>query len=245
MASASALKTAKKELRSLMKRRLSGIPNSTVSSQSAALFSSIRAFKSYQEAKRIGIYLSMPTGEIQTDAIVRDALGSGKQVFVPYLYKAHSPDPTTPKSVMDMVDLQSLSDYDSLERDSWGIPKIATDTVPERERILTKGTQPLDLILMPGVAFELDPLHGSVKRLGHGKGFYDYFLYRYREIYSSLAQESPAISGTDVLLYGLALEEQHLTAETGLSVPVGAHDSPLHGLLLGDGTILDRPSPDR
>ena len=187
----------------------------------------------------------MPTGEIQTDAIVRDALGSGKQVFVPYLHKAQSPDPTTPKSVMDMVDLRSLSDYDSLERDSWGIPTIGTDTVHEREHILTTGSRPLDVILMPGVAFESDSFHGSVKRLGHGKGFYDYFLFRYRNIHSSPAQESPAIPGTDVLLYGLALEEQYLKSETGLSVPVGAYDSSLHGLLLGDGTILDRPGADR
>jgi 5-formyltetrahydrofolate cyclo-ligase len=208
----------------------------------SALFTCIRHFKPYQDAKRIGIYLSMPTGEIQTDAIVRDALNSGKQVFVPYLHKPQSPDPTTPKSVMDMVDLRSLSDYDSLERDNWGIPTISADTVHEREHILTKGTRPLDMILMPGVAFEFDPRHGTVKRLGHGKGFYDYFLYRYPEIHSSV---SSTIVGTNVLLYGLALEEQYLTAEMDLSVPVGEYDSPLHGLLLGDGTIVDRPSTDR
>ena len=208
----------------------------------SALFTCIRDFKPYQDAKRIGIYLSMPTGEIQTDAIVRDALSSGKQVFVPYLHKSQSPDRTTPKSVMDMVDLRSLSDYDSLERDNWGIPTISADTVHEREHILTKGTRPLDMILMPGVAFEFDPWHGSVKRLGHGKGFYDYFLYRYPEIHSSV---SSTIAGTNVLLYGLALEEQYLTAEMDLSVPVGEYDSPLHGLLLGDGTIVDRPSTDR
>jgi 5-formyltetrahydrofolate cyclo-ligase len=186
----------------------------------------------------------MPTGEIQTDAIVRDALGSGKQVFVPYLHKVPNPAPATPKSVMDMVELQSLSDYDSLERDSWGIPTIGIDTVDERERILTKGIRPLDMILMPGVAFEIDPENGSLKRLGHGKGFYDYFLHRYRELHGSQAQES-ALPGSDALLYGLALEEQYLRAETGALVPVGAHDSPIDCLLLGDGTILDGPSANR
>lgn len=186
----------------------------------------------------------MPGGEIQTDAIVRHALGSGKQVFVPYLHKVPNPSPATPKSVMDMVDLRSLSDYDSLKRDAWGIPTIGTDTVDEREHILTKGVRPLDMILMPGVAFEIDSEDGSLKRLGHGKGFYDYFLHRYREIHKSQAQES-ALPGTDVLLYGLALEEQYLRAETGASVPVGVNDSPLHCLLLGDGTILEGSSANR
>lgn len=179
----------------------------------------------------------MPTSEIQTDAIVRHALGAGKQVFVPYLHKAQSPAPGMPKSVMDMVDLRSLSDYDSLKRDSWGIPTIGAETVDEREHILTKEARPLDMILMPGVAFETDPSSGFLRRLGHGKGFYDYFLHRYREIHGSQVQQSPLIPGTDVLLYGLALEEQCLKSETGPSVPVGEYDSLLHGLVAGDGTI--------
>lgn len=184
----------------------------------------------------------MPTGEVQTDVIVRHALGSGKQVFVPYLHKVQNPAPAMPKTVMDMVDLRSLSDYDSLESDSWGIPTIGADTIDEREHILTKGTRPLDMILMPGVAFQTDPDSGFIRRLGHGKGFYDYFLYRYREIHGSQAKGDPKDPGTDVLLYALALEEQYLKAETGLSVPVGELDNSIHGLFLGDGTTVDGPS---
>jgi len=245
MATPAALKAAKKELRALMRKRLSQIPSTSISSQSANVFKTIQQFKPYQEAKRIGIYLSMPNGEIQTDAIVRHALGSGKQVFVPYVHKVQNPAPATPKSVMDMVDLRSLSDYDSLQRDIWGIPTLGPDTVDERENILTAGSRPLDLILMPGMAFQIDPENGSLKRLGHGKGYYDYFLYRYRGIHGSQAQGPRMVAGYDVLLYGLALEEQYLKAERGLSVPVGEHDSPLHGLLLGDGTILDVASVKR
>lgn len=180
----------------------------------------------------------MPSGEIQTEAIVRHALGSGKQVFVPYIYKAQNPAPNTPKSVMDMVDIRSIAEYDLLERDSWGIPTIKSESVNEREHLLTGGVAPLDMILMPGVAFDKDPTSGAVRRLGHGKGFYDYFLYRYRGIHGAHAGDSNAPE-TDVLLYGLSLLEQYLQPGTGASVPVGAHDSPLHGLLLGDGRILD------
>jgi 5-formyltetrahydrofolate cyclo-ligase len=137
---------------------------------------------------------------------------------------------------MDMVDLRSLSDYESLERDSWGIPTIPAATVGDREHILenpTGATGSLDMILMPGVAFDLDPKTSFVRRLGHGKGFYDYFLHRYMQdrgsLYSNKLSSSP---GTDILLYGLALKEQLLKSETG---------SWVHGLVVGDGNILEGP----
>ena len=240
-----------------MKKRLSDISPESINSQSrllsqnlshytnylvgSAAFKVITSFKPYQEAKRVGIYLSMPTSEMQTDAIVRHALQSGKRVFVPYLHKSQNPTPDTPKSVMDMVNLHSLSDYESLKRDSWGIPTISADTVDQREHVLERGNEALDMILMPGVAFDIDPESGYVRRLGHGKGFYDYFLHRYMESKGSHGT-APAESPTrDVLLYGLALEEQYLKPGTGSSVPVGEYDSLLHGLVVGDGKLLEGP----
>ncbi|KAE8450517.1 hypothetical protein EG329_006248 [Mollisiaceae sp. DMI_Dod_QoI] len=239
MASAAVLKAAKKELRMSMKQKLSSITAKSIDAQSAAIFKNITSSKLYREARRIGIYLSMPTGEVQTDAIVRHALKSGKQVFVPYLHKAQYPPPDTPRSVMDMVDLRSLLDYESLERDSWGIPTINVKTVDQRERILedAKEKEALDLILMPGVAFQRDESTGFVKRLGHGKGFYDYFLHRYRESRGSRVEEPSKNPGTDVLLYGLALEEQLLGVTEEL--PIGKHDSLLHGLVIGDGRLVE------
>lgn len=261
MASLAALKAAKKELRTLMKQKLSNISAESMNTQSRAhlsqhlnnvaklnpgnaILKSVTNFKPYQEARRIGVYLSMPTGEVQTDAIVRHALETGKKVFVPYLYKSKSPSPDTPRSVMDMVNLHSLPDHDSLKRDNWGIPTIAADSVDQREHILensTKESQGLDMILMPGVAFDIDPKTSFVRRLGHGKGFYDYFLHRYRESHGSQVEDPSTSPGTDVLLYGLALEEQFLKSNTSPSVPVGEHDSLLHGLVVGDGELLEGP----
>lgn len=184
----------------------------------------------------------MPSGEVQTDAIVQHALGNGKQVFVPYLYKNPDPSPDMPKSVMEMVELLSLTDYKSLKRDSWGIPTIGEDTVEVREHILEgaeKG-KGLDIILMPGVAFEIDTKTGFVRRLGHGKGFYDFFLHRYLENRST-ERDGSQTPGEDVLLYGLALEEQFARAETVQSVPMGQHDHLLHGLLVGNGQVVEGP----
>ena len=132
----------------------------------------------------------MPKAETSTEPIVRDAFEHKKQVFVPYLYKIQSKDEEKPGSIMDMVALHSISDWEALTRDSWGIPTVAKNSIAERQRVLGDNEPhenesqdkvehssiigKLDMIVMPGVAFDR-----GLARLGHGKGFYDYFLQRY------------------------------------------------------------------
>jgi 5-formyltetrahydrofolate cyclo-ligase len=175
----------------------------------------------------------MPATEIQTDAIVRHALGAGKHVYVPYLHKASDPEPGTPARVMDMVHLRSIEDYEGLKRDAWGIPSIDPSTVHERRRILGgpdthhSDQSTLDLMLLPGVAFDVDVDSGVVGRLGHGKGFYDFFLNRYM-----------AKAKQPLQLYGLALTEQILPESSEYRIPIGPYDRRLHGLILGDGNIV-------
>jgi 5-formyltetrahydrofolate cyclo-ligase len=137
----------------------------------------------YMAAQRISVYLSMPGGEISTSNIVRHALGQGKKVFIPYTYNLSNPKQGQPRSIMDMVELQSITDFESLEPDKWGIPTPSDESVSSRANCfggtgITNGVtsnvaEGLDLIVMPGMAF--DTKYG---RLGHGKGFYDYFLTR-------------------------------------------------------------------
>jgi 5-formyltetrahydrofolate cyclo-ligase len=184
----------------------------------------------------------MPTSEVQTDPIVRHALQSGKQVFVPYLHKndggvkGSADGEHAPKRIMDMVALRDVADYEGLERDSWGIPTVGDGAVG-RVRVLGDGVDGedrvgLDLVLMPGVLFEMQR-DGKVRRLGHGKGFYDFFLYRYQKAYGSV---SAVESWSKLQLYGLALEEQFLLEGGEDMVPVGDHDHLLDGVVLGVAT---------
>ncbi|KAL6884102.1 5-formyltetrahydrofolate cyclo-ligase [Trichoderma longibrachiatum] len=235
---------AKQQLRRLLKQRLSQVSQESILAQSNTIFETLKSFKPYQDARRISIYLSMPAAEVQTDAIVRHALAAGKQVFVPYLHRSSLDEPGTPARVMDMVQLRDVRDYDGLERDSWGIPSIDPATVHTRRRILGGGgggpdgqQATLDLILMPGVAFDTDE-RGCVRRLGHGKGFYDFFLNRY------LATKPHDEAGGEHVLrfYGLALKEQLLDPMADEPVPMGQFDRKLHGLILGNGEI--KLSPD-
>ncbi|KAI8954468.1 5-formyltetrahydrofolate cyclo-ligase [Xylaria longipes] len=243
------LHAAKTHLRSLMKQRLSILSPDAVTSQSNAAFEALSGFKPYKEAKTVGVYLSMPGCEIQTDPIVRHALSSGKQVFVPYLHKSGLPPGEGPVRLMDMVSLKGARDYESLQRDKWGIPSVDSATVHERQRSIGEldgqrsADAPLDLILLPGVAFDLDPETGVVRRLGHGKGFYDYFLHRYA--LATKSEKTSSKDGPSVLLYALALREQLLSSTSGEAVPVGPHDQPLDGLILGDGQIKQSPSNNR
>lgn len=184
----------------------------------------------------------MPGGEVQTDPIVRHALGSGKQVFVPYLHKSGLPRGEGPARLMDMVGLKGIEDYESLQRDKWGIPSVDAATVHERQRSVGEldGDRSedisLDMILLPGVAFDIDPRSGGIRRLGHGKGFYDYFLHRYALI--APTEKTPDHRPT-VLLYALALKEQMLSPNSGEAVPVGTHDQPIDGVFLGDGKLIE------
>ncbi|KFA61946.1 hypothetical protein S40285_02835 [Stachybotrys chlorohalonatus IBT 40285] len=217
----SSLTAAKQQLRTMMKLRLSIVSQESVAAQSSQVFETLKEFKPYREARRISIYLSMPSAEIQTDSVVRHALASGKQVFVPYLHKSPVDVPGTPSRVMDMVRLSNLQDYESLKPDRWGIPSIDPATVHQRQRILGSSdasqSDPatLDMILMPGVAFDLDEA-GFVRRLGHGKGFYDYFINRYS---STTASQNGSTEGP--LLCALALKEQFLPADADEQVPTG------------------------
>ncbi|TQS33351.1 hypothetical protein Golomagni_06309, partial [Golovinomyces magnicellulatus] len=133
---ASPVAAAKKQLRSLVKQRLSTLSQDAVQAQSRCIFDTLKNHPSYKNANRISIYLSMPAAEVQTDAIVRDALSAGKQVFVPYLYKSTLDIPDTPSRIMDMVQLKNIHDYETLAKDKWNIPSIDSETVASRERIL-------------------------------------------------------------------------------------------------------------
>ncbi|KAI4287321.1 MAG: hypothetical protein L6R35_003416 [Caloplaca aegaea] len=216
------LRAAKKDLRRLIRQKLSQ--------------GTLLSLPEYHAAKRIGIYLSMPKGELATGPIVTEALRQGKEVYVPYIHKAAATPSEASTSVMDMVSLHTKEDFEGLEADPWGIPTPSEPSIAGRKRCLGKrafdpqtledvreGMQHLDIIVMPGMAFDR-----RLARLGHGKGYYDSFLSRY---------EQGLGASTDSEI-GLALEEQ--VPPEGTEVPEGPYDWRLDALVIGDQPILRR-----
>ncbi|KAH0608603.1 uncharacterized protein H6S33_001737 [Morchella sextelata] len=134
---------------------------------------------------------------------------------------------SSPPNLMDMLSLFSQADYESLEPDSWGIPTIPEHSVPGRSNCLDH--EGLDLIVMPGVAFD-----EGFRRLGHGKGYYDYFLARYKQLVDSKGAEGKMRMP---ILVALALKEQIF--EDG-AVPVDLSDWPMDIIITGEGRLLRR-----
>ena len=199
------LSVAKRELRRKVREILTTLSHENVVDQSnfypqsivikladpavaRSAMSTLLSMPEYEAARKIGIYLSMPAAEIETKTVVHDAFRHGKQVFVPYIHKQPQPKEGQPKSIMDMLELHSTDEYESLSRDSWGIPTLPAESVMLRRNCLG-GRGPLegsvetmsednglDMIVMPGSVFD-----SHMGRVGHGKGYYDFFLQRYKE----------------------------------------------------------------
>ncbi|KAF7198420.1 5-formyltetrahydrofolate cyclo-ligase [Pseudocercospora fuligena] len=226
---------AKKALRSEIKQKLPALSEQDVLAQSRKAQNVILGLPEYRKAKRVGIYLSMPKSEAQTSGLVPDALWTGKEVFVPYIYSVGTEKPKT--KVMDMLRLSGLEDYGQLESDSWGIPTLPKEGLDERQNAMgfkgrsmaedgvqkefdSQSSGGLDLIVVPGVAF--DP---EMNRMGHGAGFYDKFLTRFTE---DGKNKKP-------YLVGLCLAEQILP--TGKLV-MQEWDWKVDAVACGDGTLL-------
>lgn len=181
---------AKKALRKEIKTKLSSLDREGISAQSEKAQNVLLSLGEYKRAKSLSIYLSMPASEAQTDLLVKDALLSGKKVFVPFLYSPsqESSEGGKKRKVMDMLRLDSLDEYENLARDAWGIPSLSAEGVNDRENAMggtgltlagdgttgnEEGLGGLDLVVVPAVAFD-----AQMNRLGHGAGFYDAFLAR-------------------------------------------------------------------
>jgi 5-formyltetrahydrofolate cyclo-ligase len=183
----------KAQLRAKIKGNLAHVSAASIESQSIAAQNVILSMPEYTRAKSVGIYLCMPTSEAQTYALIRDAFKQDKAVFVPYIHAEVKADdmesagqverskPAKKRKVMSMLRLNSLHEYENLKPDSWNIPTLPKSDLETRENAnggkglqgFTTGeaTGGLDLIVMPGVAFD-----HQMNRMGHGAGYYDKFL---------------------------------------------------------------------
>lgn len=133
----------------------------------------------FKQASIIMFYIALK-GEVDTLEMIKEAQKSGKQIVVPVCRKNRT-------AIRPCI----FDDHASLKRGPYGVLE------PAVERIVPASS--LDLVLVPGVAFD-----ARGHRLGRGKGFYDRFL-RGLPLRTSL--------------YGLAFDFQVLS-----SLPSEKHD---------------------
>jgi len=158
----------KQELRHEIRTKLRAMTKEQIKEESQKVWDKLFQLQPYQAAKSIGLFLSMPSGEIDTDPVLLDALQKGKQIYVPQVGRDFE------QYDMDMIRVVVTAEDDnkmfhhSWPRNKWGIP----EPPPSMKLEIAKPGE-LDLIVVPGVAFDY---HGN--RLGQGKGYYDRFIAR-------------------------------------------------------------------
>jgi len=185
----------KKLLRKQLRNLLQAISEKDLISQSNAIYKQVISLKQYQNSKNISIYLNMPKGEVRTENLLKHALNSGKNCYVPYIVN---------NSKMEMVKINSWEDFLSYPKSKWGYPEPSSMS---NSPIALK-TESLDLIIVPGMAFDING-----NRLGHGKGYYDRYIERAKEFSRSHNKKEP-------YCVSLSLNEQILNKE----IPTNQYD---------------------
>ncbi|KAL6112668.1 mthfs [Pungitius sinensis] len=156
-----ALRAAKQALRKDLKRRVAALSAEEKQRQSEVLSRQLLRHPKYLSCEKIAVFLSMDD-EVSTEQIINDLFKWGKRCFIPR-YESSS-------SHMDMLELKTLQDMETLPLTSWNIRQPAQDDNRREEALAAGG---LDLILMPGLGFDR-----FGRRLGRGRGFYDTYLER-------------------------------------------------------------------
>lgn len=148
--------------------------------------------KEFNYAKTVLFYVSY-NGEVNTHEMIKEALNV-KKIVVPI---SNIEDET--------LNLSVLEDFYDLEISSYGILE------PKKECIKKVSINDIDLIIIPGVAFDING-----NRMGHGQGYYDKLLEK-----------------SKVAKIGLCFEFQLLE-----KIPTESHDIPVN-IIVTEERILN------
>ena len=231
-----ALTARKKTTRAEVKAALKALTQEEMASQSAAIAAHLlaqlacfdpdaaRTRSATDRPLRLGLYVHCSRlREVDTSALLAAALALPRaEVYVPVV---DVPDPAAGRRAppsMRFLQIRSLAD---LAPRTMGILE-PTDRTPDgapRPNLETHATDgPLDVLLMPGLAFE-----STGARLGRGGGFYDAFLDRYaRACDENGWPRPPAVA--------LAFDAQVLASG---QVPVGSADRNVDALVTARGGV--------
>lgn len=141
----------KAQLRRELKKTRNALAPEYVQLCSSKIAEYVLSSKIYRQSEKIMGYLSFGK-EISVDKILRQALADGKTVYVPFVLTS------------DKMTAARIFDFESFQLDRYGIRTVA-------EPYESISPAMLDLILVPGVAFDK-----KGNRMGMGAGYYDRYL---------------------------------------------------------------------
>lgn len=225
---------AKKVLRSHMRNVLKGISSQEIQTQSQQISTQLQSIISNSKcststARKIGCFLSMDQGEVDTRYILEWLFHPSEtnkevtsRVFLPRCTTTEETGQIKLRedhSTGQPIDHPHLTFHegDSLEIiKSWKPQGNYQLREPPFE--MPPPLPPLmDIMIVPGVAFNLQ--NGA--RMGWGAGYYDDFFRRYNLVHNSRP-----------LLIGVALKEQIVT-----QIDLEPHDQFMDCIVVGDGSI--------
>ena len=181
--------------RKILKKRLS-LSSEVIRDKSHQAFLNLTETVEYINSQNIMFYVATRS-EVQTEEMIKMSIKMGKNVFVPII-------------LPECINLapSKIFDFDTeLEKGKKGILE------PKKEYYRLFPPENIDLIIIPGVAFDL-----SGNRIGRGFGYYDNFLRKVR-------------SSTKII--ALAFEMQIVK-----KIPNDKNDIPVHKIMTEERTII-------
>lgn len=140
---------AKQALRKQIRESLNVLSQVEILEQSTKVFEKVFSLPQYQCATSIGLFLSMPKGEIITNDACRRIMNDGKALYVPRVGLDFE------QCDMEMVKVpQQLLQSDSLFYDTWPSNKWGIPEAPRTEEYVVASPGDIDLLLVPGLGFD-------------------------------------------------------------------------------------------
>lgn len=157
----------KSQIRKMLAARLKLLDHETLKQESVKVVGNVIRQNFATASQHPSIFLSMPSGEIDTAPLVEILLQEKEKVYIPKVIGPHAGD-------MIMIPIDSMDTIHNFPKSKWGIPE---PPLPEGD-ISIESFGDIDFVFLPGVAFDT-----HCRRLGHGKGYYGWFYFRFRYKY--------------------------------------------------------------
>ncbi|XP_057460174.1 5-formyltetrahydrofolate cyclo-ligase, mitochondrial [Actinidia eriantha] len=208
----------KRAVRSRVKKELKNMDPTLRSHEDKAIQNIISEAPWFKTCKRLCAYISCSAlREVDTSNILSEILQNppkdghplmGKKLYVPRVEDRNRN--------MRMLNISSIDD---LVANSMNIlePAPVDAEGNERENVM-KANDPVDLLLLPGLAFDK-----SGRRLGRGGGYYDTFLMNYQELAKERKWKQPLLVA---LSYSVQIMDEGVIPVTPTDVPVDALVTP-------------------
>ena len=182
----SSLLASKSHLRKLMREVLRSLSVEEKARQTSIVIEHLlNVNQRLADAKHIAVFLSMKAEEINTQRLIEKILGEHKHkhIYVPHVEMGGAKTATS-ASEMVFFELESLEKYHTEMNEN---NRFQLRQFNSTERLVKVDERKLDLIIVPGLAFDTydhQETGKRISRLGRGKGYYDVFLSKIPECYT-------------------------------------------------------------